>query len=416
MNNSSYNRTFQREMAPLIRERAGGLMLLAGCLFPIFGVVDFILYPEIAPTFMGYRIITSALCFVFHAVNRKNLSANQSLTLAFATSYVAAICLIIMIVSVGGYSTPYYAGLILLFLVLCVILIADPRIILIHALIQYAMFVLAVIGFSKPGPIPVFVANNAFLLTTLLIGGIAARNAWHWRYRDCIARIRLTEAGQQADAYSADLEALVAHTRNRNQRITEYTEEAVASIAELSVLSQQTAGDAGKLMNDIQTAIRSTDQTLQTLSRQMRTISETSEKTIRIVQTIDSFAFQTNLLALNAAVESAHAGEAGAGFAVVAGEIRNLSTRAADAAKTTTAMIEEIVHRVREGEALGAEMNRIAGDLIASAQNVTGLVDRIIEISEKQDEVLSRIKDQFETAAADIGKEWSNERGLRTED
>ncbi|MEW6501563.1 MAG: methyl-accepting chemotaxis protein, partial [Thermodesulfobacteriota bacterium] len=107
---------------------------------------------------------------------------------------------------------------------------------------------------------------------------------------------------------------------------------------------------------------------MESLTVSMAGISKASEETSKIVRTIDEIAFQTNLLALNAAVEAARAGEAGAGFAVVAEEVRNLALRSTEAAKETAALIEETMAKVKAGvglvETTKASFDEVTGQTV----------------------------------------------------
>jgi methyl-accepting chemotaxis protein len=120
------------------------------------------------------------------------------------------------------------------------------------------------------------------------------------------------------------------------------------------------------------------------LTVSMAEISAAIDETNKIVKTIDEIAFQTNLLALNAAVEAARAGDAGAGFAVVAGEVRNLALRSSESAKITSEIIAKTVTQVREGRKNVTRANESFISVSEIAGKASLMVSQIASASTEQ--------------------------------
>ena len=167
-----------------------------------------------------------------------------------------------------------------------------------------------------------------------------------------------------------------------------------SSMEVFSSIARQNAdntGHANKLMEEAKQVVGHADNSMKMLTESMQEITGASEETSKIVKTIDEIAFQTNLLALNAAVEAARAGEAGAGFAVVAEEVRNLAMRAAEAAKNTSVLIDGTVRKIKDGSELGRKTNEDFMEVAKSSNKVADLIGEISAASVEQEQGIGQI-------------------------
>jgi methyl-accepting chemotaxis protein len=171
-------------------------------------------------------------------------------------------------------------------------------------------------------------------------------------------------------------------------------EETSSSLEEMSSMIMQNANSAmqtDKLMKETDRVVGHATESMTTLTTSISEISKASEKTSRIIGTIDEIAFQTNLLALNAAVEAARAGELGAGFAVVADEVRNLAMRAAEAAKNTADLIKGTVEKVKTGSDLVNASNEAFYQVAEISRKTAHLVSKITTASNEQTQGIQQI-------------------------
>lgn len=171
-------------------------------------------------------------------------------------------------------------------------------------------------------------------------------------------------------------------------------EETSASTEEINAMAKKNADAcsmATELVGETQEKFAHTNASLDLMVQAMGEITTSSEKISKIIQVIDEIAFQTNILALNAAVEAARAGDAGAGFAVVAEEVRNLAHRSAKAAKDTAVLIQETISKSHDGSVKVGQAAVATRDVTAAASQIKTLVEAVNGASQEQSRGIEQI-------------------------
>ncbi|GEM_PF-3056583 len=185
---------------------------------------------------------------------------------------------------------------------------------------------------------------------------------------------QVASASSQITGSSRSLSEGAGRQASTLQEVSSNLQEMAATTTQ----NESSAKEAHRLSAEAQTSVDHGMADMKRLSDAIARIKASSDSTAKIVKTINEIAFQTNLLALNAAVEAARAGDAGRGFSVVAEEVRNLAMRSADAARSTSNLIEESVRNAEAGVTINHD---VVGSLSQIAGQVTAMRNALAEIA-----------------------------------
>ncbi len=181
-----------------------------------------------------------------------------------------------------------------------------------------------------------------------------------------------SEQAASLEETSASLEEISGMTRKNTEN--------AGTARQLSSEARIAANTGALRTGEMAAATTAISEAAKEMSDAIAGIKKSSDDVSKILKTIDEIAFQTNILALNAAVEAARAGEAGAGFAVVAEEVRSLAQRSAEAAKETARLIEASSSQSGRG--------------VEASRKVEGRIEEIVRKSDAVKESLATIQDK----------------------
>lgn len=144
-------------------------------------------------------------------------------------------------------------------------------------------------------------------------------------------------------------------------------------------LAQQTVQAGDEAMNRTVAGMATIREAVEAAGVKVAQLGQTSQKISQVVNLIETFAAQTNVLSLNAAIEASRSGAAGAGFAVVAKEVRSLAQQSGIA----TSQIEQLVAEIQaETGAVVVAMGNGTQQAISGTELVEVTRSRLSEISD----------------------------------
>ncbi|MGM0447319.1 MAG: extracellular solute-binding protein [Methanobacteriota archaeon] len=275
----------------------------------------------------------------------------------------------------------------------------------------------------------------------------------------------IAETVSAADGFGDEVAGATEHVRSNVDRAKDQSDEVYGAVDDIEAAATRQRDDIAAATSELQTVSAATeevaasaDEVAETAAgvaertdegtdaataaiEELRVVDERTEEALDRVETLESevaaieditdliqdIADETNILALNASIEAARAGEAGAGFEVVAEEVKSLAEEARDATSEiessirsvraeTDATVDEMAEmreRADEGITTAEEALEAFTDLAADVEETTSGVEEIRDATDDQATSIEAVVDAVESVG-DLAEETAADAGDAT--
>ena len=218
------------------------------------------------------------------------------------------------------------------------------------------------------------------------------------------------EAIHMRQHLEAKMEAILRAIDRYRASVSSLAELADQSRAGLNVASSsiEKGRSKTKVVRDLerQAVALATDAALavQRTSTSVGGVEHSAKEIDRMVGSIEDVSFRTNLLALNAAVEAARAGERGAGFAVVAADVRTLAQATQKAAREIRTLVGTSRQQASASVAETAGLKKILSGLGVHLENLSTETDMIAGALDEGSGAIARLDGNVTAVGSEAAK------------
>ena len=199
----------EEHLLQLTQAWLGTVLIIGAILFPLLEFMDYFVSPDTFVRFMLYRLVISVIFVILYYVNRLKRSKAYQYTIASVATALCAITIELAVLQSGGQNSPYYAAMIILAICgLGFVPISMPLAFILVGIV-YGIYVVPII-LTETITAGMFVGNNAFLLSSFVMGLLLRYNQQKLLVTELRLRAELSEEKHKLELYSLKLKDQVS--------------------------------------------------------------------------------------------------------------------------------------------------------------------------------------------------------------
>lgn len=202
---------YEKETKTLLYEKVWAILWVGIILIPLFSILDCVVASEYLKRFFIYRIICAGLFLILLWVYRNNTGHKHPFAIAITAYIIAGMTISMMVVSMGGYASFYYVGILMVLVTFSTFLPLDTRQATISGVLLYLIYALPIFLFCEAtnDNIRMFFNNSFFFIFFIVITIYQCYEETKAWKREFNLRMELDNLAERLSYHAHSLEAEV---------------------------------------------------------------------------------------------------------------------------------------------------------------------------------------------------------------